>query len=51
MLMQLEEKWWKRNRNEQKTETTKKQHNLYIQKKEVKKFTRILDITASDDKT
>lgn len=55
MLMQLEGKWRKRNWNEQKTETTTKtkktQHNLYIQKKEVKKFTRIIDITASDDKT
>lgn len=52
MLMQLEGKWRKRNLNEQKTETTKKtQHNLYIQKKEVKKFTRNIDITASDDKT
>lgn len=34
------------NRNNKKT-----QHNLYIQKKEVKEFTRNIDITASDDKT
>lgn len=51
MRMQLEGKWRKRNVNEQKTETTKTQHNLYIQKKEVQKFTRNIDITASDDKT
>lgn len=38
---------WTENRNNKK----KTQHNLYIQKKEVKKFTRIIDITASDDKT
>lgn len=39
------------NRKQKQQQKKKTQHNLYIQKKEVKKFTRIIDITASDDKT
>lgn len=34
-----------------KQNNKKTQHNLYIQKKEVKKFTRNIYMTASDDKT
>lgn len=40
-----------RKQKQQQQQKKKTQHNLYIQKKEVKKFTRIIDITASDDKT
>lgn len=34
-----------------KQKQQKTQHNLYIQKKIVKKFTRNIGITANDDKT
>lgn len=41
-----------RNTNEKEGEGGRTQHNLYIQKKErSKEFTRVIDITASDDKT
>lgn len=47
----MAEKEIEMNRKQKQQQQKKTQHNLYIQKKKVKKFTRIIDITASDDKT
>jgi len=44
-------KWTKKQKATKKKKKKKTQHNLYIQKKKSKKFTRIISITASDDKT
>lgn len=37
--------------NRKQKHQQKTQHNLYIQKNEVKKFTRNINSTAGDDKT